>query len=144
MLSWGRLWSNGPLHMLIPREDFVLGIAFYMVCVCVFLHICFMCWVQKWTKDFSSECVSASVCRGKTRTRRWVLWWQKQNIFTVRDLEATHLHIHALRITTTKNALPQPHQKATTMPSFLLTHIILDHLTLLIILPKCSKTYIFK
>ncbi len=51
--------------------------------------------------------------------------------------------MHALRITTTNNAHPQPHQKATSMPSFLLTHITLDHLALLMILLKCTKLNIY-
>lgn len=81
MLNVGRRWSNGPLHLLIPRDDFVLSIALYVVEICV--HICFMCWACTVyeQKNLVCECVSACVLRGKMRTGKWVLWWQKQKYF---------------------------------------------------------------
>lgn len=117
----------------------------FIWCVCVYSCTSVSCAEYKSEQKTSRLSVCLHVCAEVRRGQGGGCCDDRnKNIFTVRDLEATHLHIHALRITTTKNALPQPHQKATTMPSFLLTHIILDHLTLLIILPKCSKTYIFK
>lgn len=79
----------------------------FIWCVCVYSCTSVSCAEYKSEQKTSRLSVCLHVCAEVRRGQGGGCCDDRnKNIFTVRDLEATHLHIHALRITTTKECTP--------------------------------------